>query len=236
MKFTFILLFVISVAECNAAPIRLPSSAITRLFKPVFSANEASVAGRSAEDAASANLKSLKSPYFLEGSPKDLHPSYDVGQSFPRSRSLVFEPSRIPNAEPVAKRQKDLESYKALQPLAMKGDADAMLKMARMTASGKVTDPAEPYYGYWMIAAQKSTQKSISKSAHQMLDGECRKREDKRKIDQWFDAGCNSIDGRRLYAGSSEGTGIPIWTTPTTPETSWYLDPDKRSVRHWPLR
>jgi hypothetical protein len=98
-------------------------------------------------------------------------------------------------ADVLAKNRKDADTYKALRAAAGKGDTTAMLKMTEMTASGKVSDPGEPWRGYWMFQAARLGRQAAIRKSHD----ECSVGKDRRARDRWFDSACGATDGQSLY-------------------------------------
>ena len=104
----------------------------------------------------------------------------------------MVEPKPDLAADIVAKSADDANTYKSLRASAGKGDASAMLKMSEMTASGRVSDPGEPWRGYWMFQAAKLGSKAAARKTYE----ECSSGESRRAIDRWFDSACRSADRR----------------------------------------
>lgn len=168
--------------QAHAVPVEAVGSFFAKLFKGGVAAKEAAVAGRAAEGAAGAKgLEHLTTGNTVRAAPalKAVEPKPDMA------------------ADVIANSRKDADTYKALRTSAEKGDASAMLKMSEMTASGRVSDPGEPWRGYWMFqAARLGSQAAVRKSRD-----ECTAGDDRRATDRWFDSACGAADGRNLYAG-----------------------------------
>lgn len=163
----------------------LPLEAVGSFFAKIFkggAAKEAVVAGRAAEGAAGA--KGIE--HLAAGD------AARAGSVLP-----VVEPRPDLASDVVAKSRGDANAYKALRSSAGNGDAAAMLKMSEMTASGKVSDPGEPWRGYWMFQAARLG----SQAAARKTRDECSSGEGRRATDRWFDSACGSADGRSLYIG-----------------------------------
>lgn len=163
----------------------LPVEAIGSFFAKIFkggAAKEAVVAGRAAEGAAGA--KGIE--HLAAGD------AARAGSVLP-----VVEPKPDLAADVVAKSKGDANVYRALRSAAGKGDATAMMKISEMTASGKVSDPGEPWHGYWMFQAARLGNQAAARKSHD----ECSSGERRRAGDRWFDSACGSADGRSLYVG-----------------------------------
>ena len=167
--------------QVHAIPREAIHSFLTNLFKGGAS-KEAVVAGRAADVAATAKA----SEHIGAGD------AAGVGNALP-----AVEPKPDLAAEVIAKSIGDANSYKSLRIAADRGDTSAMLKMSELTASGRVSDPGEPWRGYWMFQAARLGSKA---AARKTLD-ECDSGESRRAIDRWFDSACRSADGRSLYPG-----------------------------------
>ena len=161
----------------------LPLEAIGSFFAKVpkgGAAKEAAVAGRAAEGAAGA--KGVE--HLAVGD------AAKAGSVLP-----AIEPKPDLASDVVAKNRADATYYKTLRAAAGKGDATAMMKMSEMTTSGKVSDPGEPWRGYWMFqAARLGSQAAARKSRDECSSGEIH-----RVTDRWFDSACGSADGRSFY-------------------------------------
>lgn len=173
---------VLAAGQANAFPVEAVGSFFTKLFKGGTAAKEAVVAGRAAEGAVA--VKGLE--------------HLPVGDAVRAGPALqAIEPKPDMAADVMSKSRKDADAYKALRASANKGDAAAMLKMSEMTSSGKVSDPGEPWRGYWMFqSARLGIQAAVRKSRD-----ECSAGEGRRATDRWFDSACGSSDGRSLYIG-----------------------------------
>ena len=70
----------------------------------------------------------------------------------------ILTPDPKPNFSSVisGKSQHDIDTYYSLRENAFIGDGSAMLKMSDLTRSGKINDPGEPYYGYWLFQALRA--------------------------------------------------------------------------------
>jgi len=120
-------------------------------------------------------------------------------EHLPANTQAVVEPTPNLLSEPISKNAKDAEEYKALRVKAEKGDDKAMLKMAQMAIDNKVSNPGDPYYGYWLLQAVRAG----NQNALGLFNTECTQHADKRKTDRWFDAGCQKNDGKTLYVGEN---------------------------------
>lgn len=181
-KRTIAFVLAVSLAgPAHAFPVEAIGSFFAKLFKG-GAAKEATVVGRSAEGAAGA--KGLE--------------HVAAGDAVKTSPALqAVEPKPDMAADVIAKSRRDVDAYKALRASAGKGDVAAMLKMSEMVASGKVSDPGEPWRGYWMFqAARLGSQTAVRKSRDDCSAGEGR-----RATDRWFDSACGSTDGRSFYIG-----------------------------------
>jgi hypothetical protein len=161
----------------------LPVEAIGVFFAKIFkggAVKEAVVAGRAAEGAAGA--KGIE--HLVAGD------TARAGAILP-----LVEPKPDLAADVVAKSIGDANAYKSLRAAAGKGNATAMLKMSEMTASGKVSDPGEPWHGYWMFQAARLGSQAAARKTRE----ECTSGESLRTTDRWFDSACWSADGRSLY-------------------------------------
>lgn len=105
-----------------------------------------------------------------------------------------------------AKSMKDVEIYEALRQKAKGGDSGAMLKMSEMTMSGRINDPGEPYYGYWLFLAMRSVQQlgnsmtTVKKKAQDV----CKNETNMRRTSGLFDTECSALDGRRYFLGTEK--------------------------------
>lgn len=169
--------------QAHASAIGAIAEVLARVFKGGAVAKEATVAGRTAEGAVAA--KGIEHVPAGEFSAK-------LGAA-----SSIPEPKPNIALDPVGKSKKDLDTYKALRSKAQSGDTESMLKMSEMTASGKVSDPGEPFHAYWLINATRVGSQAASKK----LQGECASKESMRNTDKWFDLACYNIDHRTLYSG-----------------------------------
>ncbi len=169
--------------QVNAFPIEAVGAFFSKLFKGGTVAKEAAVAGKAAEGAAAAKA--------LDHLP--------VGDAALKATPVlpVIEPKPNMMSEPTAIMFKDANTYKTLRAAAAQGDPNAMLKMSAMTSSGKVSDPGEPWHGYWMFQAARLGNQEAAKNSHL----ECSTREDRRMTDRWFDFACGQSDNRRAYIG-----------------------------------
>lgn len=167
--------------QAHAFPIEAISSFFAKIFKG-GAAKEAVVAGRAAEGATGARgIEHLAAGDAAR-----------AGSVLP-----VVEPKPDLAADVVARSKGDANSYKALRAAAGRGDAAAMMKMSEMTASGKISDPGEPWHGYWMFQAARLGSQAAAKKTRE----ECSSGESRRVSDKWFDSACGSADGRSLYVG-----------------------------------
>ena len=133
--------------------------------------------------------------------------------------SQMVEPKPNMASEPTAKTRKEVDTYKSLRVSAEKGDETAMLKMSEMTSSGKVSDPGEPWHGYWMFQAARLGSQAASKKAHD----ECFANNVSRETDRWFDSACAASDGRHFYLGDKQSI------TNSPPRTEFLSTPSPNS-------
>ena len=188
--------------EVQAFPIEAISTFFSKLFKGGTIGKEAVTAGRAAEGATVA-----KGVEHLPVSDTVNHTGSTI--------QTAAEPKPNMLTDPFARNRKDSEAYKSLRVAATKGDSDAMVRMSEMTISGKVSDPGEPYFAYWLIQAARAGNQAAARN----LRDDCSGHEDKRRADRWFDAACGATDGRNLYAGSpATGSYSPIQTSPSIPK------------------
>ncbi len=169
--------------QVNAFPIEAIGAFLSKLFKGGAVAKEAAAAGKVAESADTA--KAL-----------DHLPAGDVALKAAPVLPVI-EPKPNVMSKPTARILKDAEAYKTLRVAAVRGDRNAMLKMSAMTTSGRVSDPGEPWHGYWMFQAARLGSQEATKSSRQ----ECSNREDRRMTDRWFDYACSLSDNRIAYIG-----------------------------------
>ena len=159
------------------------SHAISEAIGPVVAkivkggaANKAVVAGRAAEGAVGANgLQHLAAGDAAK-----------AGFVLPAAEPKPDLASNI-----LAKNRDDANSYKTLRAAAGNGDSTAMLKMSEMTASGRVSDPGEPWHGYWNYRAAQFG----SEAAKKLWRDQCSAGERRRATDRWFDFACLSTYG-----------------------------------------
>ena len=165
-----------------------PIEAIASFFVKIFiggAAKEAVVAGRVGETGITGSTRAKGIEHLAAGD------AARAGSVLP-----VVEPKPALTADVAAKSRADANAYKALRASAGKGDSTAMLKMSEMTASGRVSDPGEPWHGYWTFqAARLGHQAAIRKMNH-----DCSSDESRRATDRGFDSACSSSDGHSLYA------------------------------------
>lgn len=170
---------VMLTGQAQAFPVEAIGAFFTKLFKTGAATKEAPVAGHTAEGAIGA---------------KGLGHINDV-------RALqAGEPKPDMAADVIAKSRPDKDSYMVLRASADKGDAAAMLKMSEWTASGRVTDPGEPWLGYWMFQAARLGSQAAARKSRE----ECSIQEGRRSTDRWFDSACSSGDGRILYVRDTQ--------------------------------
>jgi len=119
-------------------------------------------------------------------------------------KPLIITPDPKPNFSSVisGKSQRDINTYYSLRENAFIGDGSAMLKMSDLTRSGKINDPGEPYYGYWLFQALRSTQVSANSTrmAKTKAQEVCRNEVDRRRSNRLFDTACSSLDGINYFA------------------------------------
>lgn len=165
--------------QAHALPLEAIGTFLTKLFK-----------GGAAKEAVNA---SRASEGVSVGKGFEHHAAGDAAKTRPVLADSEPKPNLI--ADIVAKSQTDAETYKVLRAAAGKGDPAAMLKMYEMTSSGKVTDPGEPWRGYWMFQAARLG----SQAASQKSRDECVASASRRKTDKLFDSACGSVEGFNLY-------------------------------------
>jgi len=184
-----------------------PVEAITSFFKlfkgggtAAKEAATAATAGRSAAEGAT----TAKGAAVATG--VEHLPATDAAlRSSPLLQTAV-EPKPNMTAEPTGKSARDVGTYKTLRDQAAKGDAKAMARMSSMTSSGKITDPGEPYQGYWTFQAARAHDQAAIKIAQT----DCRNNESLRRTDMWYDSECSYHDGRLLYSGRTNTQYLPF--------------------------
>lgn len=126
--------------------------------------------------------------------------------------SAAAEPKPNITSEPLGKSRSDIAAYKKFRESAVKGDSVAMLRMAEMTSSGKVSDPGVPYRAYWLFQAVRLG----NQAASQRLRTQCSSENGQRQSDQWFDSACSTTDGKKHYlgAGSANAYEHPVPVVP----------------------
>ena len=128
-------------------------------------------------------------------------------------KPLIITPDPKPNFSSVisGKSQLDIDTYYFLRENALIGDSSAMLKMSDFIRSGKITDPGEPYYGYWLFQALHSTQVSANSTrmAKTKAQEVCRNEVDRRRSNRLFDTACSSLDGIN-YSADAVGSSALI--------------------------
>ena len=165
--------------QAHALPLEAIGSFFTKLFKG-GAAKEAMLAERASMGAAGMNGLGRVT-------------TGDAVRAGPILQAVDLKPDLA--ADVVAKSHGDAINYKALRVSAGNGDAAAMMKMSEMTDSGMVSDPGEPWRGYWMFqAARLGSQVAARKSRNECSSGESR-----RTTDRWFDSACGPSDGRSFY-------------------------------------
>lgn len=165
--------------QAEASPLSVIESVLTKIFKG-GAAKEAAIAGKAEGYAATKGIEHL--------------PTGDTALKT-SALSQSVEPKPNMATEPVSQNGKDAVKYKALRTAAEKGDTTAMLRMSELTSTGRVSDPGEPWFGYWMFQAARLG----SQAAVKQTRSECVSREDRRVTDRWFDRACSSADGQVLY-------------------------------------
>lgn len=180
-----------------------PTEAVTGFFAKVFkggiATKEAALVGRTGEGAMAARGVERVS-------------ASDAAQRFGSGFQLTPEPTPNLSLEPFAKNRGDTDAYKSLRVAATNGDAKSMLRMADMTASGKVSDPGIPYHGYWLVQASRAG----LQNAMRRLRDECAGNQAKRVNDRWFDSACQNVDGKTMYVGG----GPNLLHSPLMPSSS----------------
>ena len=183
-KRTISLVVAVSLAgHAHAFPVEAIASFFSKLIRG--GAKEASVVEKASDGAIVAKG--------IEHSPMD-----NAVRTAPVSQ--IVEPKPNMASEPTAKTRKEVDTYKSLRASADKGDVTAMLRMSEMTSSGKVSDPGEPWHGYWMFQAARLGSQAASKKTHD----ECSANNVSREADRWFDSACAASDGRHFYLGDKQ--------------------------------
>ena len=182
MKNQFIAVAAVALFSGHAKA--LPVEAIHSLFAKILkngASKEAVIAGRAAEATGAKGVEHLVAA--------------DAARA--GSALALVEPKPDLTAEIVAKTLGEANTYRSLRASAAKGDASAMLTMSEMIASGRVSDPGEPWRGYWMFQAARLGSQIAARNARD----ECFSGESRRSAERWFDSACQSSDGRNLYVG-----------------------------------
>jgi len=186
-----LLCFVTVTAQASAF------EALKKLLKSAISSNEAGVATREANTASHA-ARDLPAPG------KDLEhlrPSNTHDLSVTPPLTGAPEPKPDLSSKLSAKNPLDLEAYKSLRSKATSGETSAMLNMSEFTRSGKVTDPGEPYYGYWLFQAARLG--NGSRDTNNKIREVCYTERQRRRVDRWFDAACTSFEKKVFFTEPS---------------------------------
>lgn len=194
---------VVLSGQAHALSLEVIGSAVAKFFKGGV-AKEAATAGKVDGYAVAKGLEHLP-----------------AGEAVLRAGPALqtIEPKPNMAAEPITKNRKDADAYKVLRTAAEKGDAAAMLRMSEMTSTGRVYDPGEPWYGYWMFQAVRLSNQAAAKKARD----ECSAREYRRATDRWFDTACGSTDGQTLY----------LWDKPPGAYSTSRPDSVYRATQPW---
>lgn len=179
-------------SQANAFPVEAIASFFGKLFKSGAVVKEAAVAGRAAEGAVA-----IKGAEHLATS--------DALKTTPLLQTAI-EPKPNLASEPIGKSSRDVNSYKTLRDKAAKGDTKAMAQMSSMTSTGKITDPGEPFQGYWTFQAARVHDQAAIKIAQT----DCRNNEGLRRTDMWYDSECSYHDGRLLYSSRMNSQYLPL--------------------------
>lgn len=192
-----------------------PVEAIASFFKlfkgggtAAKEAATAATAGRSAAEGATA----AKGAGLATG--LEHLPASDAALRTSPMLQTAVEPKPNLAAEPTGKSARDVSAYMTLRDQAAKGDTKAMASMSSMTSSGKITDPGEPYQGYWTFQAARAHDQAAIKIAQ----ADCRSNESLRRTDMWYDSECSYYDGKLMYVrGANTGSYLPLRQTPVFP-------------------
>lgn len=210
MRFIAVTVLTLIAGQVQAFPVEAITS-FFKLFKgggtAAKEAATAATAGRSAAEGATA----AKGAGLATG--VEHLPASDAALRTSPMLQAAVEPKPNMTAEPTGKSARDVSTYKSLRDQAAKGDAKAMARMSSMTSSGKITDPGEPYQGYWTFQAARAHDQAAIKIAQ----ADCRSNESLRRTDMWYDSECSYHDGRLLYSGRTNTQYFPLRQQPVFP-------------------
>lgn len=193
MRFIAVTALTLIAGQVQAFPVEAITS-FFKLFKgggtAAKEAATATTAGRSAAEGATA----AKGAGLATG--LEHLPASDVTLRASPILQTAVEPKPNIAAEPTGKSARDVSTYKTLRDQAAKGDTKAMARMSSMTSSGKISDPGEPYKGYWTFQAARAHDQAAIKIAQ----ADCRNNKSLRRTDIWYDSECSYHDGKILYS------------------------------------
>ena len=175
-----------------------------KLFKGAKALTETAAEARHASKAVDTGRDLSVTSKVLDQAPK-------AGALGPGMESAVTNMSDLkPNffSEVSGKTSVDIDAYRALRKKAISGDSGSMLKMSDLTRSGQIDDPGEPYYGYWLFQAVRSTQQ-ISNSmttAKKKAQEVCKNETDVRRSNRLFDNECSVLDTRQYFVGAGNSS------------------------------
>ena len=177
--------------------------AITKLFKGAKALTETASEARHASKAVDTAQDLSTASKVLDQAPK-------TGALGPGMESAATNMSDLkPNffSEVSGKTSVDIDAYRALREKAISGDSDAMLKMSDLTRSGQINDKGEPYYGYWLFEAVRSTHITNSMTtAKKKAQEVCKNETDVRRSNRLFDNGCSVLDTRHYFVGTGNSS------------------------------
>lgn len=180
--------------QTHAFPVEAFTSFFAKLFKGGTVAKEAVTAERVAEGAKVGTLGA--------NGVNQLRDADGLVRSSTAKQISNHQPDFT--KEPLANDRQDALTYKKLRDAAAKGDSNAMLQMAKLTSSGKVSDLGEPYPSYWLIQSARLG----NQLANQHLRSECSTYGNRRKSDAEFDSACvSTAGGKSLYQGTGDVSG-----------------------------
>ena len=178
--------------------------AITKLLKGAKALTETAAEARHASKAVDTAQDLSVASKVLDQAPK-------AGAPGPAMESAVTKMSDLKpdfSSDVSGMTSKDIDAYKALRKKAISGDSGSMLKMSDLTRSGQINDPGEPYYGYWLFQAVRSTQQ-ISNSmttAKKKAQEVCKNETDVRRSNRLFDNECSVLDTRQYFVGAGNSS------------------------------
>lgn len=208
---TFVAVLLLS-GSAHAIPWKSAVSFFEKLFEGAADAKVATTAGKAGEEAAVAGKAAEGTSARAAAMQADHVPVSDSYVGTTQVLSAAAEPKPNITSEPLGKSRSDIAAYKKFRESAVKGDSVAMLRMAEMTSSGKVSDPGVPYRAYWLFQAVRLG----NQAASQRLRTQCSSENGQRQSDQWFDSACSTTDGKKHYlgAGSANAYEHPVPVVP----------------------